>query len=171
MSSNKQKETRVSSMTSGQGMNRQTHVSSTTVDHHEFFLADAEGNEESFKLVDFDFPCREGHTLSVIWTIPEGKDTGPVFHVRNHNTNERHQITPKQIAKNFRKPWWMILGAMIATWVVIGFLIDPWLGMFCVLIPFFYFQWRAKKAAKTLMNGPEVQQLDSSFTQTKPLAA
>jgi hypothetical protein len=171
MSSNKQKETKVSSMTSGQGVNRQTHVSSTTVDHHEFFLADAEGNEESFKLVNFDFPCREGHTLSVMWAIPDGKEGGPVFHVRNHNTSERHQIPAKQISDNFKKPWWMVWGSMAATWLVIGWLIDPILGMFCILIPFFYFRWRSRKAAKTMMAGPEVQNLDSGFVQIKPLAA
>jgi hypothetical protein len=171
LSSTKQKETKVSSMTSGQGVNRQTHVSSRTVDHHEFFLGDSEGNEESFKLTDFDFPCREGQTLSAIWIIPEGKDGGPIFHVRNHNTNERHQISPKQIADNFRKPWWMVWGSMAATWLVIGWLVDPIIGMFCILIPFFYFRWRSRKAAKEMMAGPDVAQLDSGFSQAKPLAA
>lgn len=35
------------------------------MDHHEFFLQDSEGREKSFKTVNWDFPCRDGHVLSV----------------------------------------------------------------------------------------------------------
>ena len=56
LSSQKQKETQVHSQSYGTQNTPQVHVSSTTVDHHELFLADSTGKERAFKMVDFDFP-------------------------------------------------------------------------------------------------------------------
>jgi hypothetical protein len=170
LSSHKQKETQVSSQSYGTQGNPQVHVSSTTVDHHEFFLVDDGGKEESFKMIDFDFPCRQGQTLSVVWGIPQGAGAGPYLHVRNHNTEEAHQIDANSIAITFRKPGWMIWGSGLGLVIVTS----PVLGPACMLmifVPFFYFRWRSRKAAKGLLTGKELTQLDSELARIKPMAA
>jgi len=43
VSTKKDKETVISSQTMGTGNNAQTHVSSTTIAHHEIFMVDADG--------------------------------------------------------------------------------------------------------------------------------
>jgi hypothetical protein len=170
LSSQKQKETQISSQSYGTQGNSQVHVSSSTVDHHEFFLADESGKEESFKMVDFDFPCRQGQTLSVVWAVPEGAGRGPFIHVRNHNTDETHQIEPNYIADNFKKSGWMVWGIGLGMVIVTS----PILGPACLLtifIPFFYFRWRSRKAAKGLLASKELTQLDAELARIKPMAA
>ncbi len=170
LSSQKQKETQISSQSYGTQGNSQVHVSSSTVDHHEFFLADESGKEESFKMIDFDFPCRQGQTMSVVWGVPEGAGSGPFLHVRNHNTEESHQINPNYIATTFRKPGWMIWGSGLGLVIVTS----PVLGPACMLtifIPFFYFRWRSRKAAKGLLASKELTQLDGELARIKPMAA
>ena len=171
LSSQKQKETQVSSRTVGTQGNAQTHVSSTTVDHHEFFLVDESGKERSFKMVDFDFPCREGQTLSVVWAIAEDSERGPYLQVRNHSTDDVHQIHPNQIADWFKKPGWMIWGGAAALFFVIGAIVDWIVGIISVLGPPLYFRWRSRKAAKDLLASSELSQLDSELARKPALAA
>ena len=170
LSSTKQKETQIHSRSYGTQANSQVHVGSTTVDHHEFFLADSAGKESAFKMVDFDFPCREGNTLSVVWAIPEGQQSGPYVEVRNHNTGERHLIDPKRIATWFRKPMWMIWGIALGAAIVLVF-ISGWLALLAFFAPFIYFHFRARSAAKALLVSSELRQLDSQLEQVKPVAA
>lgn len=170
LSSKKQKETQVSSQSYGTQNNPQVHVSSTTVDHHEMFLVDDKGKEESFQMVDFDFPCREGQTLTVVWAVPEGAGRGPFIHVRNHNTEESSQIAPNSIADIFRKPGWMVWGGGVGLMIVT----IPILGPFCIfaiLISFFYFRWRSQKAAKDLLGSKDLTLLDAELARVKPMAA
>lgn len=147
ISTKKDKETQISSQSYGTQGNPQVHVSSTTVDHHEFFLRDEDGKERSFQLVNLDFPCREEQTVSVIWTIPEGEDFGPYIHVRNHNTVEYHQIHQNEIAYIYKKPWWMVWGSC----AVVSIALIPILGpvfMFRVLPPYFYFRYGSRQSAR-----------------------
>ncbi len=170
LSSKKQKETQISSRTLGTQNNPQVHVSSTTVDHHELFLIDDQGKEDSFQLVDFDFPCREGQTLTLVWAVPEGASRGPFIHEHNHNTSESHQVAPNNIADYFKKPGWMVWGIGIGLVIVT----IPILSVFClfsVLISFFYFRWRSRKAAKGLLASKELTLLEAEFARVKPLAA
>lgn len=171
LSSQKQKETQISSQSYGTQNNPQVHVSSTTVDHHEFFLADESGKEESFKMIDFDFPCRQGQTMSVVWGVPEGAGSGPFLHVRNHNTEESHQINPNNIATTFRKPGWMIWGSAAALFLVLGLIVNFIVGMIMILVPPLYFRWRSRKAAKGLLASKELTQLDAELARIKPMAA
>ena len=168
LSSQKQKETQVHSQSYGTQHNPQVSVSSTTVDHHEFFLADSAGKERAFKMVDFDFPCREGNTLSVVWVIPEAKTDGPYIEVHNHSTGERHLIEPKRIATWFRKPMWMIWAIAIGGAIVIG-LMNGFFGLIAFVVPFVYFTWRARNAAKELLASNELRELDSQLTQVKAI--
>jgi hypothetical protein len=146
-------------------------VSSTTVDHHEFFLADASGQERSFKMIDFDFPCREGQTLTVVWAIPEGTDFGPFVAVRNHNTGEHHVIDAKKITWAFKTPKSLMWGSMLGTLVVVGYLVNFIVGLLALLVPVFYFKRREKQAAKALVGSDAVRQLDAQVAQLKPLPA
>jgi hypothetical protein len=170
LSSKKQKETQISSRSLGTQNNPQVHVTSTTVDHHELFLIDDQGKEDSFQLVDFDFPCREGQTLTLVWAIPEGADRGPYICAHNHNTGESHRIAPNSIADRWRKPGWMVWGIGLVLVIVT----IPILSVFClfsVLISFFYFRWRSRKAVKDMLASRELSQLEAQFSQVKPLAA
>jgi hypothetical protein len=171
LSSQKQKETRVSSQNYGTGNQAQVHVSSTTVDHHEFFMVDSAGKERSFKTVNFDFPCREGNTLTVVWAIAEGKNEGPFLEVHNHNTGERHVNSVSQIASWFSKPAWMVWGLAFGAFLLVGLIIS-WVLAFVALIGIpLYFNFRAKKAAKELLASDGLRQLDSELAQVKPVAA
>jgi len=170
LSTRKEKETRVSSQSVGTANNPQVHVTSTTVNHHELFLKDADGEEQSFQLVDLDFPCREGNLVTIVWAIPENKERGPFVHVRNHNTNEYYQIGNTDIAYLFKKPWWLVWGSSIGISLVTIPVLGP-LFMFGILPPIFYWRWRTRKAAKTLLASGELMSLDSQLAQTKPLAA
>jgi hypothetical protein len=102
--------------------------------------------------------------------VPEGAGAGPFLHVRNHNTEERHQIDPNYIANTFKKPGWMVWGSGVGLAIVTS----PILGPACLLtifIPFFYFRWRSRKAAKGLLASKELTQLDAELARIKPMAA
>ena len=173
LSSDKKKETQVSSQSYGTNNNPQMRVTSTTVDHHEFFLADAGGTERAFQFVDFDFPCREANTLTVIWAFAEGHKNGPYLAVRNHSTNEFHTIGPKQVAYLFKKPLWLRLGGALGI-LIVGFTIPGigWLigigGMAAWLI---YWQTRKMNAAKSLITGEALRKIDAQVAHLKPMAA
>jgi len=170
ISTRKDKETVVSSRTLGTQNNPQVQISSTTHDHHEFFLQDETGKEQSFKTVDLDFPCREGQTVSVIWAIPKGTDFGPYIHVRNHNTEEYRQIGNVDIASHFKKPWWMVWGSGVGLSIVLIPILGP-VSMFGLLPPFFYFRWRSRKSAKQFLASSELMGLDRQLAEVRPLAA
>lgn len=167
LSSQKDKETQISSQTYGTQGNQQVAVSSTTVDHHEFFLVDKEGKERGFQLVNFDFPVREGHTVSIVWVIPEGEEEGPYIHVRNHSTDEYHQIHQNRIADTFKKPWWMVYGIAAALILATAWFLSI-ASMFMILVSFFYFRKRSRDAAKRMLNGPELTKLDNELREIKP---
>ncbi len=63
-------------------------ISSITTVHDQFFLTDNSGKERAFQLNDFDLACREGHKLTVVWTIKKGEERGPYIAVRNHTTGQ-----------------------------------------------------------------------------------
>jgi len=177
LSSHKQKETKISSSTQHQAFNNQsvTHVSSRTVDHHEFFLADQDGKERAFKTVDFDFPCREGQTMSVMWTIAEGKNEGPFLAVRNHNTGERHDASQASVATWMEEPYsWGVIGIAAAI-IVVLFIVSGTLGFLALIgLPIFGVvrkKMRAKAAAKSLLGGSALQQLDQQLAPLKAFAA
>jgi hypothetical protein len=169
-SSTKQKETRVHSSQGGTVNSPTVNVSSTTIDHHEFFLMDGGGKERAFKMVNFDFPCREGQTMTVIWVIPEGAEEGPYVEVHNHNTGERHVIEPKRISYLFKKPWWLVWGMGLGAAIVLSFF-SGFLAFIAFFVPPIYFHLRANKAAKTLIACDGLRQLDAELAQVKAVAA
>ena len=177
MSSQKQKETQISSgsqYNTGTGQTVAT-VSSRTVDHHEFFLADSAGAERAFKTVNFDFPCRQGQTLSVMWTIAEGKNEGPFLAVRNHTTGERHDASQASVAEWMKEPYsWAVIGIALAIAIVLS-LISGGLAFLFVVGIAIYGWWRkrsrANSAAKELLNGAGLRQLDSQLAPLKAFAA
>src|SRR5204862_2311055 len=123
-------------------------VSSRTVDHHEFFLADSTGKERAFKTVDFDFPYREGQTISVMWTIAEGKSEGPFLAVRNHNTGERHDASQASVASWMEEPYsWAVIGIAAAV-IVVLFMVYDSLGLLALIGLPIYGWWRKKSRAK-----------------------
>lgn len=177
LSSKKQKETQISSSTQyhAGSNNPSVHVRSNTVDHHEFFLADQDGKERAFKTVDFDFPCREGQTMSVMWTIAEGKNEGPFLAVRNHNTGERHDASQASVATWMEEPYsWGMIGIAAAI-IVVLFIVSGTLGFLALIgLPIFGVvrkKMRAKAAAKSLLGGSALQQLDQQLAPLKAFAA
>src|SRR6185369_12487467 len=177
LSSKKQKETQISSgsqYNAGTGQTVAT-VSSRTVDHHEFFLADSAGTERAFKTVNFDFPCREGQTMSVMWTIAEGKNEGPFLAVRNHNTGERHDATQASVAAWMEEPYsWGVIGVAVAI-IVVLFIVSGTLGFLALIGLPIYGWWRKKSrataAAKSLLGGSALQGLDQQLAPLKAFAA
>ena len=171
LATQKQKETQVSSHQGGTQGNPTLNISSTTVDHHEFFLQDTAGSERSFKMTDLDFPCREGQTVSVIWAIPEGAEEGPYLSARNHNTNDRVVVHPNRIASVFAKPAWMSWVAALGCLIVIGAIVNWIVGIIAVLVPFFFFRWQSRQAAQALLAGAAFAQLEQQLAAVGPLPA
>jgi hypothetical protein len=134
------------------------------------FLVDSAGQERAFKLTNFDFPVREGQTLTVMWAIPEGADEGPFVAVRNHNTNELHKPDQKLLQYLFKKPWWMHAGAVIAA-LIVGFIIHPFIGLFLWIAPLVYFGLKRKNAAIAMLGSDALRQMDGQVASLKPLAA
>jgi hypothetical protein len=175
LSSQKQKETQISSSTQFYNNQAVNSVSSRTVDHHEFFLTDAAGKERAFRTVNFDFPCREGQTLSVMWTIEEGKNEGPFLAVRNHNTSERHDASQASVAQWMAEPYsWGVIGVAVAI-IIVLFFVSGTLGFLALIGLPIYGWWRKKSrsesAAKALLNGDALRQLDQQLAPLKPFAA
>ena len=56
---------------------------------------------------------------------------------------------------------------MIAMTLVINFIV----GMIAVLVVVFYFRWRARQAAKTVVTSNAFTELDSQLAGLKPLPA
>ena len=168
LTSKKDKETVISSQTMGTGNNAQTHVSSTTIDHHEIFMVDRDGKERSVQLQNFDFPLREGNTLSLIWCIKEGDERGPYIHARNHSTDEVSQINANNIADSFRRPWWMILAVAAGLAFVTMYVLGP-LAIFMVLVSFYYFRRRSRKAVQAFLKGPEIARIDAELAKISPM--
>lgn len=169
LASQKQKSTLVSSTTGGTQANPVTHINSTTVDHHEFYLMDESGTERSFKTNDLDFPCRENQTASIVWVIPEGAEEGPFIVAYNHNTKDRVTIEPNRIAYIFAKPAWMVWAIALATLVIVSVIVNVIVGLISVLAPFFFFRWQSRKSAKALLASPEVSKLNSQLSQLQLL--
>ena len=131
-------------------------------------MVDANGKERSVQLQDFDFPLREGNTLSLVWVIKEGEERGPYVHARNHSTDEVTQIYENNIADAFRRPWWMILAVAAGLGFASMFILGPF-AMFMILVSFFYFRRRSRKAVKAFLKGPEIAKIDAELAKIAPM--
>lgn len=84
-------------------------IRSQTIVHDQLFVTDANGEEHSFQLQDFNVACRAGHKISVIWAIKKGKQTGKYIAVVNHTTNNNF-YNEKALKNVFRFNIWYFLG-------------------------------------------------------------
>lgn len=50
-----------------------------------------------------DLACREGHIVTAMWAIPEGKNEGHYFAIINHSTNS--EFTKKSVIENIAKQY------------------------------------------------------------------
>ena len=69
--------------------------------HDTFFVREDSGQEHSMHLIDSGIMVRPGNTLSALWAIKKGEDTGDYFFVYNHDT-KRETILTKEVNKIFR---------------------------------------------------------------------
>jgi hypothetical protein len=69
-----------------------SYATSTETHVHSQFFIEHPGGEVGVQLVDVRLPLREGHRLSAVWAIRNGKARGPYIIFRNHTTNERIYI-------------------------------------------------------------------------------
>jgi hypothetical protein len=165
----KQKETQIRSSVQYHGNQAMTSTSSSTVDHHELFIVDSSSREHAFNIIDMDFPVREGNTVSVVWIIPEGADSGPFVQVFNHNTGDSTYCPQRHLSPLFYKKA-MMWGATIGG-TILGFLIFWPIGFLMMFGPFLYFNRRVSNAIKGMFASREYTQLQAQLTQVKPAAA
>lgn len=157
-------------------------ITSQTIDHHELFLLNQAGEERSFHIVDFDFPCREGQTLSVVWIVPEGATEGPVVQVRNHNARETYFADRRHILPLARIPLRLmsfvkLAGMLVLLWmgtaVADGSLFFAWLlsgGGLLWLASALFRRWKAKEQIIATLK-EAVTQLDGRLSGVEPLPA
>lgn len=73
----------------GTGSTAPVNISSTTVVHDQVFLVNETGKEVALQLSNFNLAVREGHILTALWIIKEGKDSGYYAIIYNRTTEER----------------------------------------------------------------------------------
>ncbi len=168
-STRKQKETQIHSNVQYHGNQAVTSTSSSTVDHHELFIVDAQGRERAFNMVDLDIAVREGNTASVVWVIPEGSELGPFVQVHNHNTGDAVTIEPARLLTWFFRKKQMWLVSLAAT--IVGFIVFWPLGFVGMIGPYLYFKRRALNAIKGIFASRDFTQLQSQLSQVKPAQA
>ena len=98
-------------------------ITSTTTVHNDIVLADSNGKEHAFSLSDFGIICREGHELSVIWAIRQGRQQGPYIVVINRTTSEQYWCSDKTLTNTFFMRWY-------------HFLLIPWVVIMCFALVF-----------------------------------
>jgi len=96
-----------------QGSGSVSVYSSTTI-HNDIFLVDSAGKEHSIQVSDFNVACLEGHVLTAIWAIQQGKERGPYIMVLNHSTNRKYRHIA-YMSTMFRPKWrrWFLLQLII----------------------------------------------------------
>lgn len=60
-------------------------VDSDVIRHHEFWLKTSDGREESFKLVGYDIPMREGQEVTVLLAKRSGDSSSYIVALINHS--------------------------------------------------------------------------------------
>jgi hypothetical protein len=172
MATRKQKEGRVSGFTTAPA---NLIVTSTTVDHHELFLLNEHGIEKSFRFVNFDFPCREGHLVSVVWSTSPEAQTSPPIAARNHNTDELHFVEAKRLGlaagKSFGFQVGVIVTAMIVGALVLGAFATLLLMPFILLGVLYYFRKQGRMVADKLLASDVFRSLDAELKRLKPSLA
>jgi len=63
-------------------------ISSTSTIHDKVYLDTGNGKEAVIEVQDWDIACREGHRMTVVWVIGQGKNSGPYVGFANHTTDE-----------------------------------------------------------------------------------
>jgi hypothetical protein len=131
--------TQVSGGGSNYAGDRVNPVRSSTTVRNDIFLADRDGKEHHYSLTNFNVACREGHELSVLWAIRQGKQNGPYFLVVNHTTSEQFWSSDASLFKAFFQKWYHSPIFIIPT-VLFMFLLFPFfcfsfgIGIFLALI-------------------------------------
>jgi hypothetical protein len=144
-------------------------TSSSAMDHHELLIVDTFAREHAFDIVDIDFAVREGHTVSVVWIVPEGAEVGPCVQAVNHDTGDNTFIATSRLRPLFFKKalmWVATIGGMI-----VGFAYFWPLGLAMMVAPYLYFKSRATRAINAIFASREYAQLETQLLQVKPVAA
>lgn len=87
-------------------------ISTKVVVTDQFFLADPEGNVESFQLTGFEAAVGAGHVVSVVWAIKSLRRSGPYFLVYDHTT-QRAFFNDKVLTKTFTFPYPTVYVALL----------------------------------------------------------
>ncbi|WP_180183915.1 hypothetical protein [Acinetobacter sp. YH01020] len=144
---NKQLETKVSgsggggAVYQGSGAIAPVSISSSTTVHDNFFLIDPNGKEISVKLSNWDLSLRTGHTVQVIWVVPQKASSGPYVTVHNQNLGDVNwndtalkTVVGSALGKH------ILIGLAIST--VVSYLASSFglflLGFIATVIYFFY---------------------------------
>jgi hypothetical protein len=133
-------------------------VTATTRDHHELCLVNDHGQERGFKTVNLDLPCREGHIASVVW-VTVGDGAGATIAVFNHTTADRVLIEPSRISFLFEKSMMAKVGIGAVIFLSATVVLDLWWGVVLALVAAVYGNWRALKAARTLLSSDALREL------------
>lgn len=128
----------------GYGGSAPVTITSATVVHDQIFLVDKTGQEHAFQLQGFNVACRESNQLSVIWAIPNGKQSGPYIIAYNHTTGNAF-YNDAVLTRIFRYAAWYLLAA-IAVCLVLG-QVSSIFYVLALAAPFVW-QWLAKQQAR-----------------------
>lgn len=60
-------------------------ISSNTSTYHDLFIKGHDGKEQTFRVTDLYVPSRLGHSVTVIWGVLSGKDSGHLVAMINHD--------------------------------------------------------------------------------------
>ena len=98
----------------GSGYSTTNAITSKTTEHDQFFLRSPTGEEKSVRLANVAIAVRDGHDVTVIWGIAEGRGEGPYLAVINHTTGEQTKIeSGMQSLANAMGCWTLCIGLVI----------------------------------------------------------
>ncbi len=92
---------------------------SSTKRFQEIFLRMEDGVEKVFEFENFQFPCREGNVLSLVYVSRADMDRAYICSYHNHNTQQTH-IIPGSINAATLPPFWRGLYRLWAFYFLAG---------------------------------------------------
>lgn len=141
---------------SGSGSEGSVEINSEVTNHLRFFLADENGVEKDFQIINWDFPMRVGHKINLfILFSNQNNQSGMIVALKNLNTNYASingQIIDEFVHNKYKLFSWlgkisffsilffiMVLSTGIFDDSILGSIIKILWGFGWIIFPIYYF--------------------------------
>ena len=94
----------------GTGYTAPVNISSSTTTHDEVYVVDENGQEHVLRLQNWDLSVREGHKLTVVSLVKQGRANGPLVAIHNHTLNKTDY--DERVLAKLHRVWWIPVAAV-----------------------------------------------------------